>query len=34
VICLWCGLVFDHLARAVWMLVAFQRGHWKERLGA
>jgi putative MATE family efflux protein len=33
VIWLWCALVFDHLARALWMLVAFQRGSWKQRLG-
>jgi putative MATE family efflux protein len=34
VIWLWCAMMLDHLARAVWMLVAFQRGRWQERLGA
>ncbi len=33
VIWLWCALVFDHLARAIWLLSAFQRGRWKARLG-
>ncbi len=34
VIWLWLALVLDHLARAVWMLISFQRGTWKERLGS
>jgi Na+-driven multidrug efflux pump len=33
VLWLWLALVFDHLARAVWLLLAFQRGRWKQRLG-
>jgi Na+-driven multidrug efflux pump len=33
VIWLWCALVLDHLARALWLLWAFQRGRWQERLG-
>jgi putative MATE family efflux protein len=34
VIWIWCALVFDHLARAIWLMVAFQRGSWKSRVGA
>jgi len=30
VIWLWCTLVLDHLARALWMLWSFQRGRWRE----
>lgn len=33
VIWLWLALVFDHLARASWLMIAFQRGAWKQRLG-
>ena len=24
----WCTLIVDHLARAVWMTIAFRRGRW------
>lgn len=34
VIWLWCTLVLDHLARALWMLWSFQRGRWRENLGS
>jgi putative MATE family efflux protein len=30
VIWLWCTLALDHLARALWLLWAFQRGRWAE----
>jgi len=26
---LWVALIFDHLARATWLVVTFQRGKWK-----
>jgi len=28
---LWVALVFDHLARAIWLLVTFRRQRWRER---
>jgi len=28
---LWIVLIFDHVSRAVWMLVGFRRGTWRER---
>jgi putative MATE family efflux protein len=31
---LWCTLALDHLARAIWLLWAFQRGRWAETDGA
>ena len=34
VVWVWFALSFDHLARAVWMLIAFRRGRWAENLGA
>ena len=34
VIWLWCTLALDHLARALWLLWAFQRGRWAESDGA
>ena len=30
VIWLWCTLALDHLARALWLLWAFQRGRWAD----
>jgi Na+-driven multidrug efflux pump len=29
---LWTALIFDHVARALWLTVAFRRGTWKRRL--
>jgi Na+-driven multidrug efflux pump len=31
VIWLWGALVFDHLARALWLLWAYRRGRWQRR---
>lgn len=28
---LWIVLIFDHVSRAVWMLIGFRKGTWKER---
>ena len=28
---LWIVLIFDHISRAVWMLLGFRRGTWRER---
>jgi hypothetical protein len=28
---MWLALVFDHLARAAWMSIAFARGAWRAR---
>lgn len=29
---LWMALIFDHVARALWLTVAYRRGTWKRRL--
>jgi len=30
----WSALIFDHLARAIWVTWAFRYGRWRERVGA
>jgi len=30
----WFALIFDHIARSLWMAWAFWRGRWRENLGA
>jgi putative MATE family efflux protein len=34
VLWVWFALTFDHLARSVWMTIAFRRGRWAENVGA
>jgi Na+-driven multidrug efflux pump len=34
VVFVWLALSFDHVARAIWMWVAFARGGWRHQLGA
>ena len=34
VLWMWLALVFDHVARAAWVMVAFARGRWRERAAA
>jgi Na+-driven multidrug efflux pump len=31
VVWMWLALVFDHVARAVWISIAFVRGRWRTR---
>lgn len=31
VVWVWSTLVFDHLARAIWLVVVFRRGRWQQR---
>ena len=33
VLWVWFALSFDHLARSVWMAIAFRRGRWAENVG-
>jgi hypothetical protein len=30
----WAIMLIDHLARAVWLLWSFHRGHWQRSAGA
>jgi len=32
IIWIWCALIFDHLARSIYLTISFKRGKWKERL--
>jgi putative MATE family efflux protein len=34
VIWVWAALVVDHLARAIWLVIAFGRGRWQHRVAA
>ena len=34
VIWVWSALLLDHVARSIWLSLAFRRGRWAERLGA
>ena len=33
VVAVWSALIFDHIARAVWMGLAFHRGRWRKKIG-
>ena len=32
IIWIWCALIFDHLARSIYLVISFRRGKWKEKL--